>query len=324
MEPLAYEVETPGELHLPPKSLPEAPPSAVSELSFTSLSLYRNCGLRFLAEYEIGMRGDSEELLLPGAAEDESVGGEGETPSEFAPTTRGGARILRFGPGNAVHSLLEWSARNRWQAPTPERIESALRSEGIAPTPESISSASGMVSNWLDSDLLQGLRERGERLVPEEAFLLPIGESMFRGYIDLSVLHGSGNTIELVDYKTNSLAKTSTSALMDHYDLQRKLYAVAVGEKAESVVTHYVFLKDTSPRVEELVFDRDDLDQARSEIEELASAIAEGRFEPSLKPGASLCSDCPVWRSCPHTAEAKKRSDRESEIAPGDLVRPER
>ena len=91
---------------------PEVPPALIGGLSYSALSAFENCGYRFYVERVLGI-GEPEVVAVDG---DEQAG----------PEVR-----RRFGPGLAVHSLLEWSARNRWREPSDERVGAALREQGL-------------------------------------------------------------------------------------------------------------------------------------------------------------------------------------------------
>src|SRR5262249_20193089 len=93
----------------PPLGRPEVPPALIGGLSYSALSTFENCGYRFYVERVLGI------------AEPESATGT-EGAEDPGPEVR-----RRFGPGVAVHSLLEWSARHRWREPDQERVAVALR-----------------------------------------------------------------------------------------------------------------------------------------------------------------------------------------------------
>ena len=93
----------------PPLARPEVPPALIGGLSYSALSSYENCGYRFYVERVLGI---GEPEIASGGDGEESAG----------PELR-----RRFGPGVAVHALLEWSARNRWREPDARRVAKALR-----------------------------------------------------------------------------------------------------------------------------------------------------------------------------------------------------
>ena len=66
----------------------------------------------------------------------------------------------RFGPGLAVHSLLEWSARNRWREPDDERIAAALREQGLE-ADDGISQVLALTKAFLGSPLCGEIADAG-------------------------------------------------------------------------------------------------------------------------------------------------------------------
>src|SRR5439155_1497418 len=88
----------------PPLARPEVPPALIGGLSYSALSSYENCGYRFYVERVLGI-----------SEPDLAAVGDGDQASPDRELRR------RFGPGVAVHALLEWSARNRWREPDADR-----------------------------------------------------------------------------------------------------------------------------------------------------------------------------------------------------------
>ncbi len=96
----------------PMLALAERGTAAARSLSYAALADYRRCGYRFMAErvLQIGRDGD----VGGGAAEESS------TP-----------RPSGMGFGRAVHELLEWSARNGWDAPPAPMVGRDSASRGL-------------------------------------------------------------------------------------------------------------------------------------------------------------------------------------------------
>ena len=95
-----------AELRPPAGALPLRP------LSYSALSDYSRCGYRFYVERVLGIRS---------ADADGIAGANGSLES---------ARERRLGFGNAVHSLLEWSARNRWARAGRGAVRGGVRRRG--------------------------------------------------------------------------------------------------------------------------------------------------------------------------------------------------
>ncbi len=268
----------------PMLALAERATAAARSLSYAALADYRRCGYRFLAErvLQIGRDGEATVQAADG-------------PSAPRP---GG-----MGFGRAVHELLEWSARNGWDAPPGPLVDATLNREGFDPAAGG--SASAMVSGWLESPLLSELREAGASFRPEVPFRIQIGEgTVIRGTIDLLVTR-PGGSLMFVDYKTDSMTAGAAPDLPPAYELQRVLYASAIAEATgePSVVAAYCFLQAPSDPVM-ATLDSEAIASGRVGVEELVSRIREGDFLPTDEPGPSICHDCPARaRLCPYPPE---------------------
>ncbi len=270
-----------------PPLLTDLPPPepAAGHLSYSALAGYGRCGYRFYAERVLG---------LPGLDREDRAAADGEAT--------GAAR--RFGFGNAVHALLEWSARHGWRAPSAELCEELLRAEGVATTARERRRASEMVDRWLGSDLCGELRDTRAPVRAEMPFLLPVGGSVVRGAIDLLADTDEGPLV--VDYKTDSLAEATPEELVDRYAVQRRIYALAAAAGGP-VRTVFAFL-DSGGYPVAAEHDASDLTDARSEIEELVAGVRAGRFAVTDSPHWALCHDCPAReRLCSHDKELTGR-----------------
>jgi hypothetical protein len=161
-----------------------------------------------------------------------------------------------------------------------------------------------MVGGWLRSDLCRRLAT-GAWVRPEMPFILPLGDSVVRGSIDL--LADESSVPLVIDYKTDSLADRSLDEMVDRYGVQRSVYALAAAGDAERVRTAYVFLERPDEPVE-VELDADALAAARSELEAMVAGISSGRFEVTREPHIALCWDCPAReRLCSHPLEVTSR-----------------
>ncbi|MGI8605701.1 MAG: UvrD-helicase domain-containing protein [Gaiellaceae bacterium] len=304
-----------------------APPASAARLSYSALSLYERCGYRFLVERELGLGPAEAPLAIsPAVARDEGgapVADPAEParsdellgPSEADAVSGPTARQIRFGFGNAVHRLLEWSARNGLTEPGAERCARVLASEGLEAGADEVERASAMVSRFLTSALCDELRADGVVLRPEQPFLLPIEGTLIRGSIDLLATLPSGEQL-VIDFKTDRLGDESPDAHLERYEVQRAIYALAAASGGGPVRTAYSFLEGDHPPVE-MTFGDDDLAAARESIEELLYGIAGARFEVTNRPHASLCADCPAReRLCSHRREDKLRELPDPPIDP--------
>jgi RecB family exonuclease len=276
----------------PPLGRPDVPPALIGGLSYSALSAFENCGYRFYVERVLGI----------GEPEVVAVDGEG-----------GGPEIRRrFGPGLAVHSLLEWSARNQWRAPDRDRISSALREQGLGED-EGADQVGELTAAFLDSPLREEVADA--QVSPEVPFVLSIGGTLIRGSIDLLAQRSDGSVL-VVDYKTDRLQGRDPADTVARYSIQRDLYALAAGARGAPVETAYVFLERADQPVRES-FGEAELESARARVEAVLERLAEGRFEVTDRPHRALCADCPAReRLCSQTIEAQLRDDPDPPIEP--------
>ncbi len=279
-------------------------PVSSARLSYSALAAYAACGYRFLVERELGLAAQQPGAGLPAAASlDEGNDDSGDVP----------AREARFGFGNGIHSLLEWSARNGWRRPEAERIRRHLRNSGLPGSDEELERAETVVSGWLESPLCQELGASGVELRPEEPFLLQVEGAVIRGSIDL-LARDPDRPALVIDYKTDRLDR-DPAELIDRYAVQRDIYALAASGGGP-VRTAYVFLERPLQPVE-MEFRAPDLERARDHLIELLEGIAVGRFEVTRRPHRALCADCPAReRLCSHAAAAQMREDPDPPIEP--------
>lgn len=129
----------------------------------------------------------------------------------------------------------------------------------------------------------------------ERTFEITIGGVPVRGRVD-RLDRIDGRRVAVVDYKTGT-PRTERDA---RESLQLSIYAIAAREHWGFEPERLVFynLRDNT----EVVATRNeaDLDQAREQVKEVATRIAEGHFEP--KPGFH-CRRCRYWSICPATEE---------------------
>jgi ATP-dependent helicase/nuclease subunit A len=278
----------------PPLGRPDVPPALIGGLSYSALSAFENCGYRFYVERVLGI------------GEPEVVSVDGEESS--APEVR-----RRFGPGLAVHSLLEWSARNRWREPADERVSAALREQGIE-NDEARAQVLALTKAFLESPLQEEIADA--RVSPEVPFVLPVGGTLIRGSIDLLAARPDGSVL-VVDYKTDRTDGRKPAEIVPRYSIQRDLYALAAAGRGAPVETAYVFLERPDEPMRES-FDEARLDEATSRVEAVLERLAAGRFQVTHHPHKALCADCPAReRLCSQTTAAQMRDDPDPPIDPG-------
>ncbi len=310
----APEDDAPIEPSSPPL-LPAVPPGvlASARLSYSAISAYERCGYRFYVERVLGVeqpepRPDPERGDDEGERERET----GELPPPGEPATR----AERFGFGNAIHTLLEQSARGGWELPDRNGCAAALQAEGLAATDSELDRATAMLEGWLGSPLCESLRSAGASVHPETAFVLPFGETLIRGSIDL-LAEADGEPPLVLDYKTDALRGGSPGDQIGRYRVQRAIYALAAararnGGGPVTIRSAYVFLERPDEPVEE-TFGPEELAEAQAEIERLLAGIADGRFVVTASPHKALCHDCPAReRLCSYGPELTLREEAEA------------
>ena len=294
----------------PPLLPPVTDVPVAGHLSYAALADYERCGYRFYAERVLGLASLDPGSDEPAPLESDEVLGEPDLADaagdEMPPP---GVRERRLAFGNAVHGLLEWSARNRWAAPTRDRCAALLRREGLPADADEAARALGLVEGWLGSELRASLGRGRVRLRPEAPFLLALGGSVVRGKMDLVAELEDGDVL-VVDYKTDALGGDEPRSRADRYATQRGLYALAAsrlaGEGAR-VRTAYCFLEAPELPVEH-GFDAAALGDARAGIERLIEGVRAADFEVTPAPHAALCHDCPArLRLCSHDGEMTMR-----------------
>jgi ATP-dependent helicase/nuclease subunit A len=285
-------VEPPAELAgdaEPPLRRPEVPPALIGGLSYSALSAFENCGYRFYVERVLGI------------SEPDLVSADGQEPA--APEIR-----RRFGPGIAVHSLLEWSARNRWREPDEMRVGLALREQGLEGSGDQVGQALGLARAFLESALRDEIA--GARVSAEVPFVITAGGTLIRGALDL-LAERPDSSILVVDYKTDRLYGRDLDQVVSRYMVQRDLYALASAARGMPVETAYVFLERPDSPVRE-IFGEAELAAARARVEAVLERLAAGRFEVTDRPHRALCADCPAReRLCSHPIELTMRESTE-------------
>ena len=167
----------------------------------------------------------------------------------------------------AVHSLLEWSHANGWQLPSAElvhRIATSAEAGDPGLTEEALLAP---FRAWLGSGFFAERVRDAERSRAEVPLLVEVAGTVLRGSIDLLV-EGGGSPPLIVDYKTDRVDDRDPVELIERYEIQQAIYALAVAEArgATEVELAYVFLE----RPEEPVVSSwgpDQIDAGRAKLE---------------------------------------------------------
>jgi ATP-dependent exoDNAse (exonuclease V) beta subunit len=256
-----------GEAPLPARRPPAVPNRP---LSYTAIASYEECAYRFYMERVLGLgvRGRSLSPIGKQEATADAEGGPGQRDEAAA-------------RGASVHSLLEWSAANKWREP-----EGSIEAELLAP-----------VRAWLDSSLLrERVQAPGVISQAEVPLLLGVADTTLRGSIDLLVERDGAPPL-VIDYKTDRLGGSSPAERAGKYATQRGIYALAVAEarKVEEVEVAYVFLERPEEPVIELL-DREEMERGREALATVIARIGAGEFPVAAVERRSweLCRGCPA------------------------------
>lgn len=267
-----------------PAPLVERRPPAVPRqpLSYSAISAYGECAYRFYMERVLGLGSGRR-----GGGEDGPA-----TPSE---------REERAAHGSAVHALLEWSQANGWREPDRELARRHALAAGLDGE-SALEKLVEPVRGWLGSELCRQRVMAPDAAVRAEApILLGIGGTVLRGSIDLLVNRPAEPPL-VIDYKTDRLEGADLVAHAAHYEVQRTIYALAVGEsqQAAEVEVAYVFLERPQEPVLS-VFGPAEMAAARTRLSEAIERIGEGKFAAAVPADRSwaLCRGCPaLGRMC--------------------------
>ena len=249
-------------------------------LSFSGLSEFRECPTRFFARRVLRM-------------EVEGRAGQWSGPEKTGLTERDGG--TKF--GTAVHELLEESAADGWKSPDLARAEAALEAQRVdrqgGGTPEK---AVEMITAFLESELGEKVRGDAASATAELPIVLGIGGLTIRGFVDLLVEEDGALTV--VDYKTNQLKGKNPEELMEGYELQRELYALALARARglDSIGTSFVFLEAPDRPVEK-AYDREALAEIERRLTlEVVEPIVNARYFGGEGEGPEPCGECEACR----------------------------
>jgi ATP-dependent exoDNAse (exonuclease V) beta subunit len=146
--------------------------------------------------------------------------------------------------GRAVHSLLEWSQANGWQAPSAELVHRISTSAEVGDPGLTEEALLAPFEAWLDSGFFAERVRDAERSRAEVPLLIEVADTVLRGSIDLLV-EADGCPPLIVDYKTDRVDGREPAELAARYEIQQAIYALAVAEArgTEEVELAYVFLE---------------------------------------------------------------------------------
>jgi ATP-dependent exoDNAse (exonuclease V) beta subunit len=144
-----------------------------------------------------------------------------------------------------------------------------------------------LISGCLESDLFREILGSKERRTEYSLSMIHNGD-VLNGTIDC-LYRSTGGRWALVDYKSDTLAKTDITRRAESYRSQIGFYAFLVSHyfQQESVDCTLLFLRHPGEPVR-YSFGADELAQVGSMIESFAGALRRGEF----KRNSRLCSHC--------------------------------
>jgi ATP-dependent helicase/nuclease subunit A len=246
-------------------------------LSYTAIAEYERCAYRYHLQRVNGL------------------------PDVEAPRGGGEGAAAR---GVVVHTLLEHFDFAAPREPGRDEVAAAAAAAGVALGPAGELAATAALAGAFARSPLCARLAAASGLRREEpfAFLLPEGEVLLRGFLDVSALEGDG-TLLVVDYKSDRIAATADleAQLQRDYSIQRLVYALAgLASGAQEVEVAHCFLR----RPELLLAERYGASERARLERKLAARLAPlraGRFEVSPDPGRERCGSCPGrTRLCSH------------------------
>lgn len=284
---------------------------AVDRISYSALSDYERCGYGFYVRRVLGLaprpeghgrrRAAASSAAAGSGASSSAVGSFGAEGGEGAPVIPADELVAlenRFVVGNIVHAALEGAARAVFAEPSDEVLEALAEREGVGTASTVLDRARALTSAFLDSEF--GAEVRAARSArPEVPFSFRLGPLVVRGEIDLLV--ESDDEVLVIDYKTDSLGDADPADLVEGYDVQRKIYALAALRRfGQPVRVVYLFLERPDEPVESR-FEPVQIPALTGALERLSAGIVAGRFEVTSSPNRTLCFDCPArQRLCVH------------------------
>jgi len=286
----------------------QAPGPPVAHLSYSSLTRYERCGLRFHLERIAGLR-ERDRPLAGRAAE-------------------GGldARVR----GSIVHRVLELHDV-RGPGPTAEDIGAAAQEFEATITPAEADTLAAYVSTALATPLMQRVRD-APHARKEATFTIPLvpgdpGVPVLLGVVDL-VAHEDAGTTLVVDYKTDRVEETADleAIVAATYGVQRGIYGLAaLSAGAVRVdVAHLYLDRPGEPAL--ITYDQSDADALRADLRARATGILARDFAPTGAPDRRICAGCPGRGGlCPVPVELTRRpppGSEEPDAVPAGALEP--
>ena len=304
--------EATGIAPLPPVAVPAPgppdPPASIGALSYSALTAYGRCGMRFYAERVLRM---PDRAAPPGAAD-----------AAAGPDTGLDARVR----GVVVHALLEELDLAAPAAVDAARVAALAAGEGARPAGGDVEAVAALVAAFAASPTAARLAA-AKRLRREHEFAFELAAShaaegsgsgaLLTGVVDAIAVEADGTWL-VVDAKTDRTHGAGLEALVERdYAVQRGLYALAAlragAPRAE--VVHLFLERAGEPAC--AVYGPDDVSALEATLSKLVAELTAGRFPLTDRPHAGLCATCPARGAlCPYPAELTLRSEPDPPVSP--------
>lgn len=269
----------PEAIRLPELRVPAAPPvHSPRRLSFSAISSFDRCSLRYWGERVAGLR------PLRMSAVGAEVGDGGLHATEV---------------GDAVHRLLELLPLTAATPPDATALAATVSEWYPDVRPDELARIGEAVEAYCASAVAARLAEL-PGAAAERPFVFRHDGVLLRGRLDVHAPvnapgeHGVGTHL-VVDYKTNALGELEPAEIVDvEYALQRSVYALACfAAGAAGVEVVYQFLERPHEPVVRLYTDAD-RPQLAAQLSAAIGRLRGGQFEP--RPSPFACSGCPLLR----------------------------
>lgn len=277
-------------------ALPDPPVETTPYVATTTEILQHHlCPRRYHLRYGLGAPGAANFGGIPRREEGEAAPASGEAPpggeGEF--TELKDDEVPAEALGNVVHQILA-------EAPGSPRILALLATlENAGARRE----AERQVRTFKESRL--GKEAAGAEMMKEHPFAFGRGGAILRGQIDLIVRHANG-ALWMVDYKTSRIGAGEVQARAADYELQLRIYALAVREVFGRLPAA-AFLHFLHPDViREVDLSPGPLEAAEEAIRAFFAAHRAGEYPQRPAPH---CTSCSYFRDyCPNLRGRELRS----------------
>jgi ATP-dependent exoDNAse (exonuclease V) beta subunit len=258
---------------------PKTTLAAPSRLSYSAISLYRGCPLRFYSERMLGLgvvRGDSS------------------------------SPALRF--GSALHVMLQSAGETG--APGEEAVARIARYHGL--NDDGLKRARDAIQNYQESQLAERVREAAS-VQRELEFSVWIGRPGEGFVLDgtMDAYARTGDSALIVDYKTG-VRDENEEALAARFELQARCYALAAAvdgaRSIEAVFVRPEVVIGSAPQTVSFSFTDDQARSLAPELELMHQNMKSGSWPHKERWAEDLCGSCPVVPGmCPIKAAENAR-----------------